>query len=247
MIFFIPGSHRTASHYTWLISVLRQLREVVCLSNPAQTTVSQLARARTTKLRFTGVRRDLCFGDYNRSQDNLIDTSYFTKPCLYEQLLYHAKEYGFCGVESMLKNSILVGHSQGAGHAAYLACFYNVKGILLLSGPSDDISDPDDCWTQKILHQNLPFIKMLVHLDDRHARACIVHSVHMRMQQTAILTDQSSDTAQAGAQLFLDCRPVSALNSHDAHTTATSYKDFNGRLLARVIEELDGRSIESES
>lgn len=55
----------------------------------------------------------------------------------------------------------IMGHSQGAGHAAFLAQSMPLAGAGLLSGPQDDCSDSGNCWIAD--HWETRDVRVLAH------------------------------------------------------------------------------------
>jgi hypothetical protein len=57
-----------------------------------------------------------------------------------------------------------MGHSQGAGHAAYLAQSIDLAGAGLLSGPQDDCLEAEHCWVAE--HWETRDVRVLAHVHE---------------------------------------------------------------------------------
>lgn len=147
----------------------------------------------------------------------------------------------------ILFHTLIVGHSQGAGHAAVIALDYNLSGVLLISGPSDSYQHVPSSWTGIKAKTSRSRYKMFIHAEDRHTRMCLYHSTLLGLKKISVLTESSVLEEVISSQVVIDTRPLPPLRSHDCLTfDSAKLDDFNKLYLAAVIESHKRKAASSE-
>ena len=232
-IIFIPGSHKRPTDYPWLVNILADLGDLYLLDNPLPSTVAGLVATSTSLSPYTHVRRSIVFGgklDFVNSDSIDINNPLLAQFNDQYLLRHHTHP------DKYLSRTTVIGHSQGAGHAAYLSKEVTMAGVIMLSGPSDNISKPNDLWTLDTFQTPTSAMRMFVHLDDRHCRQCIFHAKQLGINQIHILDHNSYPEIATSSRLIIDTRPSESLKSHYAHVTQTSYQSFNEKCLRAAVQ-----------
>lgn len=145
----IPGTNSTAEGLQHIDSVAALAGyHVISLDYPNKRNTATLTGS-ADKLIFNKFRQELNFG--TPVCDSIqIDTLNSIVNRITALVTYLAKNHVDEGWQKFLSGDglkwrkvVLAGHSQGAGHAAYLAQHYKVHRIIMLSGPQDFLSQFD--------------------------------------------------------------------------------------------------------
>lgn len=141
---FLGGTNSSPSSYNSIRSHAANLGfDFIGLSYPNSTATASLS-SNTDSQAFDNYRQELCFGT-PISNDVAVDTlnSIYTrtvKLLQYLHLTYPTQNWGqyLITQDSIDWSKIIIGgHSQGSGHAAYIAKFLSVDRVLMLAGPND--------------------------------------------------------------------------------------------------------------
>jgi len=109
------------------------------------------------------------------------------------------------------QRTIVVGHSQGAGHALLISQQRPVAGAIMISGPADATDGQLAPWTRQ------PFLTppsrrlLLVHAQDAGCRAVLAHAEACGMR---ILEQTVAMQQETGGLALLDTEVVPALSAH---------------------------------
>lgn len=144
LVLFIGGSYSVPKDYNRLCEYLATLGfDIISLSYPNQVATAPLGTS-ADKLIFDTYRDEVCFGN-SVSQEVSVDPLNSINDRLINLLQFLANKYPGQRWGDYLSNQqtpewskiLLAGHSQGAGHAAYLAKKRLVHRVILFSGPND--------------------------------------------------------------------------------------------------------------
>ena len=144
LLVFFDGSGSNTKDYLLFPKLAANLGyHTISLSYPNSPTVGSLCDASTDSLCFDQVRQEICYGTPVSTK-----VSVDTFNCIYTRLTkllqYLAANYPTDGWEQFISNNnpvwsniVTSGHSQGAGHAMYLAKTQNVHRVVMFSGVDD--------------------------------------------------------------------------------------------------------------
>ena len=144
LFLFLGGTGTNTTSYNALINKAADIGyDVINLSYYNSTAAASLS-GNSDSLVFNKFRQELCFGT-TVSGDISIDTLHSIYQRTVNLLNYLSVNYPAHNWSQYLNSPTTLnwdkiavgGHSQGSGHAAYLAKYYNVNRVLMFSGPND--------------------------------------------------------------------------------------------------------------
>lgn len=131
-----------------------------------------------------------------------------------------------------------IGHSQGAGHAAYLARKKAVHGAVLLSGPQDECIG---CASDTVFWVDGPFnttaITAFAHADDRDDYEPTIPIIQNNWARFG--TFQSTDPVNIGTQAFDVCRSPILTSLRPASTSSCGRRGHCSTALDDSTPSLD--------
>ena len=144
LLVFIDGSGSNTKDYTFFPKLATGLGyHVVSIAYPNSPTVGSMCDASTDSLCFDKVRQEICYGTPVSSSVS-VDTLNSINTRLVKLLQYLSTTYPSNGWGQFLSNNNVVwanvvpsGHSQGSGHAMYLAKTQSVHRVIMFSGVDD--------------------------------------------------------------------------------------------------------------
>ena len=244
---FLPGSFRHSSDYSWLSACLSDRSEFYAVDYPILSTVAKLNAEAYHSDSLLQVRREIIYGSHLIPGSKLSISQEDSVMSLF--LSQVRKRHGSSlSDDVILANTFIVGHSQGAGHAAVIAIDYSLKGLLLISGPADSYKLVPSSWTGIRSRTSRSRVRMFIHAEDRHARLCLHHSTRLGLKDVRVLTQASTLSDIISGQVVIDTRPLPPLKSHDCLAfDSKELDDFNALYLASVIEAYKAEPASSES
>ncbi|MEA1987468.1 MAG: T9SS type A sorting domain-containing protein [Candidatus Marinimicrobia bacterium] len=144
LFLFLGGTYSSPKHYRFICSVAANFGyDAISLSYPNYVPVYPLGNS-SDSLVFDKFRQEVCFGT-PQSSHIVADTlnSIYTrtlKLIQYLSVTYPSQNWGqyLLSPTTLDWSKIAVsGHSQGSGHAAYLAKYFLVERNVMFSGPND--------------------------------------------------------------------------------------------------------------
>jgi pimeloyl-ACP methyl ester carboxylesterase len=232
---FLPGSFRRSSDYVWLSNCLAHNSDFYTVDYPVSTTVAKLNSEFYSSDCMLQVRRELIYGSQSIS-DSRLSIAY--EDSVMGSFLEQVRERHGNSISDheILSHTLVVGHSQGAGHAAVLAIDHSLNGVLLISGPADSYQHVPSSWTGIRARTSRSHVKMFIHAEDRHSRMCLYHSTLLGLNNISVLTELSKLEDVIFSQVVIDTRPLPPLKSHDCLTfDSEKLDDFNKLYLSTVI------------
>ncbi len=236
-VLFLPGSLRRSSDYPWLSGYLASVSDFYAIDYPVFQTVARLNADHYQSDCLVTVRRELIYGSKAVASPKLsIDTEHSITASFLAQVRQR------CNVtasdDAIWSRTLVIGHSQGAGHAALLALEKQLLGVLLIAGPADAFDKQPSGWTAAKSATEGNRIKMFVHAEDRHARLCLHHSVMLGLNSIVVLTESTQHEAILSSQVVIDTRPLPPLKSHDSLTMASTSADaYNELFLFKLLQQ----------
>ena len=156
--------------------------------------------------RFGPLRSEVCFGstDLNQaafglSQDKSICSWYEDQA----QTNPH--------VDHWWNTTVIVGHSQGAGHALMLSQHLAVAGVIMIAGPADAANGELASWTSAASRTPNKKRLLLVHQQDGACREVLAHA---RQLDLSIKDVSQHQQGKIGGLAFVDTEIVPALSAH---------------------------------
>ena len=233
---FLPGSFRSSSDYIWLSEQLTGITDFYSVDSPLDSTVAKLNSQISKSDCMHQLRREIIYGSSSISNPKLdIPKS----SSVLHSFLRQVRSRHNISLEDheILKNTLVIGHSQGAGNAAVIAIDHPLLGALLISGPADSYKNTPSTWTSLSKLTPSSRLRMFVHAEDRHCRMSLHHSAMLQLSSVAILTEHSSLHNVLSANVVVDTRPLPPLKSHDCLTfDCDLYDSFNRRYLASIVQ-----------
>jgi pimeloyl-ACP methyl ester carboxylesterase len=232
---FLPGSFRRSSDYVWLSNCLAQNSDFYTVDYPVSTTVAKLNSEIYSSDCMLQVRRELIYGSQSIS-DSRLSIAY--EDSVMGSFLEQVKKRHGNSISDheILSHTLVVGHSQGAGHAAVMAIDHILNGVLLISGPADSYLHVPSSWTEIRARTSRTHVRMFIHAEDRHSRMCLYHSTLLGLNNISVLTESSRLEDVISSQVVIDTRPLPPLKSHDCLTfDSEKLDDFNRLYLSTVI------------
>ncbi len=236
-ILFLPGSFRHSSEYPWLSGCLSSIGDYYTIDYPISSSVAKLNSEHYAQDALLKVRRELIYGSQS-VPDSKLTISYDDSICGSFLAQVRQRHGGSDSNEQILSETLLVGHSQGAGHAAVLAMDTSVRGALMIAGPADAYQQMPSAWTSVTPVTPRSRFKMFIHAEDRHARMCLYHSAMLGLKAISILADTTTLEDVLPSQVVIDTRLWPPLKSHDCLTIDSAQLDsFNKAYLEKTVHQ----------
>ena len=246
-ILFLPGSFRRSSDYLWLSTCLADSGDYYFVDYPLSSTVAKLNSEFFDSDSHLQVRREFIYG--SASQPNSKLGVAYEESIMGTFLTQVRQHHGFhLSEREILLQTLVVGHSQGAGHAAVMAIDFELCGVLLIAGPADSYQQFPSEWTGMKVTTPSSRLRMFLHAEDRHARMCLHHATMLGLKRIDVLTSSTSLEDILLSQVVIDTRPLPPLKSHDCLTLDTKMRDdLNSLYLTGVIRHYQAylRSVSS--
>jgi pimeloyl-ACP methyl ester carboxylesterase len=234
-ILFLPGSFRRSSDYHWLSTCLADNGDYYFVDYPLSSSVAKLNSEFFDSDALLQVRREFIYGSDSQLNSKLGIA--YEESIMGTFLTQVRQQHGFHLVErDILLQTLVVGHSQGAGHAALMAIDFELCGVLLIAGPADSYQQFPSEWTRMKIATPSSRLRMFIHAEDRHARMCLHHATMLGLNRISVLTSSTSLEDILLSQVVIDTRPLPPLKSHDCLTFDSDKRDdFNKLYLSGVL------------
>lgn len=232
---FLPGSFRRSKDYRWLTGQLSEICDYYTIDYPLPSSVAKLNQEIFQSDALLEVRREIIYGSRAILDSRLSIAD--EESVLGSFLSQVRKRNSHAGsIEEILSKTLIIGHSQGAGHAALISLEFDLKGTLLIAGPSDSYQGVPSAWTKLQARTPPNRCKMYVHVEDRHARLSLHHGMMLGLKKTCILTELTDLQEVVSAQIVIDTRAMPPLKSHDGITShSPDLDEFNKSYLVNVV------------
>jgi len=156
LFFFVPGTSSTPSDYSFFLDFHAALGyRVISIDYPNEKTVNDYCQnTPSTGTCYSDVRNEILTG---QDSSNLLTVTVpnSINNRLYKLLVYLTAQYPadnwndfINGTSILWENIVVVGHSQGSGHAAYIGVLFNTTRVIQYGGCTDLYSDgTSPSWT----------------------------------------------------------------------------------------------------
>lgn len=174
LVLFIGGSFSTPNNYNYICDFVANLGfDVISLSYFNEVAAGSLA-IKSDEFVFDKYRQEICFGTPVSNEvevDSLHAIETKTSKLLnYLKHKYPGQNWGNYIKDNKIiwENIIVSGHSQGSGHACYLAKMFAVHKVVMFAGPNDFNSNLNLSanWLGKVGKTNLNKHFALLHEKD---------------------------------------------------------------------------------
>jgi hypothetical protein len=144
LLLFIGGSYSVPKDYNYICDHAATIGlDVISLSYPNEVAAFSLSTSSDAQI-FSNYREEICFGNpvsslVDVNALNSIETR-VTKLLVFLKSTYPDQNWGqyLTSVNAVQWSKVIVsGHSQGSGHACYLAKKFLTDRLVMLSGPND--------------------------------------------------------------------------------------------------------------
>lgn len=233
---FLPGSFRRSEDYRWLTGQLSEICDYYTINYPLQSSVAKLNQEFFQSDSLLRVRREIIYGSRPGLDSRLSIGD--DESILGSFLSQVRKRNPTAGtIDEILSNTLIIGHSQGAGHAALISLEFDLRGTLLIAGPSDSYQGVPSAWTKLEARTPPKRCKMYVHVEDRHARFSLHHAMMLGLKKTCILTELTDPQEVVAAEIVIDTRAMPPLKSHEGITFhSPALDEFNKSYLVNLID-----------
>lgn len=154
---------------------------------------------------FDQLRREVCLGPLENSISMLgLESGCGISPWL-ESLQLAS------GHDDLWSQTIVVGHSQGAGHALWLSKTRLLRGVVMISGPADSYNSQLALWTQQASVTPANRMLALVHAQDSGFSAIVKHCCRSGL---APIHRRDLEIDNEGGLLLVDSEPVPLFSAH---------------------------------
>ena len=207
-ILFLPGTGLPETFYSPLLAALNKHGAVRSWRYRHQESMVEACRRLRGKADlFESLRREVCFGPSPQKGSELslkpsdgICTWFESEGGLESE-----------SPESLWKRTVVVGHSQGAGHALLISQKRSLAGALMIAGPADSLHGSLASWTGRDFQTPPERRLLMVHAQDAGYRAVAAHAevcgLHLRELDHELPRD-------VGGLALVDTETVPALSAH---------------------------------
>lgn len=207
-ILFLPGTGLPEEFYSPLLALLGKFGGVRSWQYRHQESMVEACRrlGGSADL-FETLRSEICFGPSPQQASKLGLTPSDGISSWYER---HAGLEGETA-ESLWSRTIVVGHSQGAGHALMISQKRSLAGALMIAGPADSLHGRLAPWTQKGFQTPAKKRLLMVHAQDAGYQAVAAHAEASGLRRLDMNGKQPNEI---GGLALVDTATVPALSAH---------------------------------
>ena len=229
-ILFLPGTGIPEEFYSPLVRCLGKHGDVVTWEyRHCETMVGACRRLGGNARIFESLRSEVCFGPSD-AETSLLGLSQSDSICSwYENLNHLAAESN----ESLWKKTIVVGHSQGAGHALMISQKKMISGVLMISGPADSANGKLAPWTKKESRTPAEKKLLMVHAQDAGKESVLAHAQVSGLRQWELSNEPPNEIKGLA---LIDSQSVPVLTAHGCLAGGQTWgEDSDRKFLYREI------------
>lgn len=222
-ILFLPGTGLPKEFYAPLLRILEEYAPVLYWTYRHQESMAEACRRLGNVPEcYEELRKEVCLGPPQGSPSLLGLRSSDSICCWYENLCEENR------LDQLWKSTVVVGHSQGAGHALLLSRERVLAGAVMISGPADAARGTPAPWTSTPF-QTPAFRRLLiVHAQDAGCSATLAHAEACGL---TIRDISDSSAQQTGGLALLETLAVPALSAHGCQAGAQTWQRGSPRFL----------------
>jgi len=170
-ILFLPGTGLPDQFYAPLLSILNRHGKVHYWRYRHHESILEAhKRLGGGGELFETLRREVCFGPSNRDPVLLNIQPGGGISQWYEGLADGETNH------ELWQSTVVVGHSQGAGHALLLSQQRSLAGAVMIAGPADASDGQPAPWTKQAFQTQPSRRLLMVHAQDAGCRAVLAHA-----------------------------------------------------------------------
>lgn len=234
-LLFLPGTGLPDEFYAPLQSYLRRFGKVD--QHRYQHSESMAAACKRLGAEadlFSPLRHEVCCGPISEERSLLglkVSDAIVTQ--------HETKHRGEC-VKALWRRTVVVGHSQGAGHALMLSQIHQLAGAIMVAGPADASRGRLAAWTRASYKTPLNRRMVLVHEKDGGSEAVVAHAKAGGMK---VYERHEALQIKTGGYTILEKGPIPPLAAHGSLAGALTwakqsvmYADYSELLSRQLVE-----------
>jgi len=205
-ILFLPGTGLPDPFYAPLLSILEGYGRVFHWRyRHRESMVEACQRLGSMPEYYEELRKEVCFGP-TQGRPSLLGLQDTDSICHWYENLGEKNQ-----VDRLWKRTVVLGHSQGAGHALMLSRQRELAGAVMVAGPADAARGVPAPWTSQPFQTPVCRRLLLVHAQDAGCRATLAHA-----EACGLRIRESGDSAmkQIGGLALMETAAVPALSAH---------------------------------
>lgn len=233
LILFLPGTGIPDEFYEPFLKVLSKYGKVHHWRYKHDESIHSVCKRLGGNVELFGkLREEVCFGANTNTKGYLGINRKESITETYERI------YAGITADQIWCRTIVVGHSQGAGHALLLSQRRCLRGAVIVGGPADGLDGRIAPWTQGAYKTSRSRRLMLVHSQDAGKNAVLEHATASGMKLR-----RSIDQVQGNREgvVLLDNETVGAFAAHSCLASGQTWGCNNKRSMK--YEELLKRRI----
>lgn len=205
-ILFLPGTGLPEQFYAPLLAILNQHGRVHHWRYRHHESILEAGRrlGGGGEL-FETLRREVCFGPEDGQRARL-----GTEPGGGISQWYEGLADGESNDE-LWQRTVVVGHSQGAGHALMLSQHRSLAGAVMIAGPADAWDGQPALWTRQAFRTEPSRHLLMVHAQDAGCRAVLAHAEACGLD---VHEDTKAWPEEVGGIALLDTEAVGGFAAH---------------------------------
>ena len=235
-ILFLPGTWLPEEFYSPLLALLGKHGDVQNWRYRHQESMVEACRrlGGSADL-FETLRSEVCFGPSPQQASKLGLKPSDGISTWYEQ---HGGLEGE-SAQSLWSRTIVVGHSQGAGHALMISQKRSLAGALMIAGPADSLHGTLAPWTRRGFQTAAKKRLLMVHKQDAGYRAVAAHAEACGLRRWDV---DGEPPSEIGGLALVDTETMPALAAHGCLAGAKTWAATSERqsrfhqLLNRAFE-----------
>ena len=205
-LLFLPGTGLPNEFYAPLMSFLRRFGPVNQHEYQHRESIAAACKrlGGGTDL-FAALRQEVCCG--TSSEDKSLLGISVSESIVAKHELRHQTE----SAKALWRRTIVVGHSQGAGHALMLSQMHQLGGAIMIAGPADTSEETPAPWTRHSFRTPLNRRLLLIHQQDGGSETVMAHAKAGGMK---VYERHRALQAGVGAYAILEKSSVPPLAAH---------------------------------
>ena len=232
-ILFLPGTGLPEEFYSPLLALLGKHGDVQSWQYRHQESMVEACRrlGGSADL-FETLRSEVCFGQ-NPQQVSTLGLKPSDGICT-----WYEQRGGLEGesAQSLWSRTIVVGHSQGAGHALMISQKRSLAGALMIAGPADSLHGTLAPWTRRGFQTAAKKRLLMVHKQDAGYRAVAAHAEACGLRRWDV---DGEPPSEIGGLALVDTETMPALAAHGCLAGAQTWNGPPKRrkLFDRVLSQ----------
>jgi len=205
-ILFLPGTGVPDAFYRPLLDYLSQYGEVVRWVYRHRESMVEACRRLGNQTDLYGeLRSEVCFGPRGGEQPLLGLNRNDAISAWFEERMQGSKS------SNVWKQTVVVGHSQGAGHALLISQKRELAGAVMIAGPADATCGSAAGWSRGVYATPSSRRLVMVHAQDAGYRGTIAHALASGL---TVRTRDGVTATRPGGHAVVETAEVPPLSAH---------------------------------